>query len=64
MNRPMYLCIQFQPFHMVGSQPPAGYVDRSEWAQVQIEGGLKAVQCPDGLWRFPREIKKLKNPDA
>lgn len=55
--KPMYLCIQMQPFFKVGSKPPLGYVDRSEWAAVQIAGGLRPVQCPDGLWRFPQELK-------
>lgn len=40
----------------IGDLPPAGYIDRQEWARVQIRGGLKQQQCSGcNLWLFPQE---------
>jgi hypothetical protein len=49
--------------YKAGSLPPSGYVARHEWAWVQIRAGLRQVKCPDGLWRFPQEIKALEKPE-
>ena len=42
--------------YKVGDPPPAGYIARYEWAQVQLRGGLRQSKCPHCLrWRFPQE---------
>lgn len=40
-----------------GDPEPAGYLDRQEWAEVQIKAGLKQVQCGlCNLWKFPQQL--------
>ncbi len=40
-----------------GDQPPAGYLDWHEWAEVQHKAGLRQTQCGkcDG-WKYPQEM--------
>jgi len=41
---------------VVGDPPPSGYLDKHEWARVQLKGGLSQRPCPNcGRWRFPQE---------
>jgi hypothetical protein len=43
----------FQP----GDPAPDGYVERPEWARVQMEAGLEQSRCETcGLWKFPQEM--------
>ena len=43
-----------------GDQPPMGYIDRQEWADVQIKAGLKQEQCSlCGKWNFPQQIASV-----
>jgi len=47
--------------HAPGDPPPAGYVNWHEWAEIQIEAGLKAKRCDKcGLWKFPQDRCKHK----
>jgi len=44
--------------YKVGSMPPSGYIAWHEWAEAQIKGGLKQLQCAGcGLWLFQQEAK-------
>ncbi len=43
--------------HKPGDPPPEGYIDKAEWAAVQMKAGLKQRRCWScGLWRFPQEV--------
>lgn len=47
------ICRKFEPY----SQPPAGYMERHEWAQVQLRAGLRQKLCGFcSLWKFPQEL--------
>ena len=40
-----------------GSQPPAGYLDWHEWAEVQHKAGLRQKECAlCGKWKYPQEL--------
>ena len=48
-----------------GDPPPAGYLDRQEWARIQYKAGLRQDECGRCLrWKFPQELsaKILKTP--
>lgn len=52
-NRRFRASNEFQP----GSQPPEGYLAKQEWAQAQLQAGLKQSQCRHcGLWHFPQTV--------
>ena len=43
-----------------GDQPPTGYGDWHEWAEVQDKAGLKSRKCDQcGLWNYPQEIASV-----
>ena len=43
-----------------GDQPPDGYIDRQEWAKVQLKAGLKQERCSRCCrWRFPQQISSV-----
>ncbi len=43
-----------------GDQPPAGYLDRAEWAEVQMKAGLHQTRCPQCcLYKFPQELSSV-----
>lgn len=43
-----------------GDQPPEGYLDWHDWAEVQARAGLKQQQCGRCLkGRFPQELSPL-----
>jgi hypothetical protein len=49
--------MEFSGVYEVGSLPPPGYVDRSDWADAQLVGGLSQSQCPMCRnWKFPQEL--------
>ena len=40
-----------------GDPEPDGYIDRSEWAKVQLKAGLRQKRCGRcGLWFFPQQL--------
>ncbi len=40
-----------------GDQPPEGYLDWHEWAEVQHKAGLRQKTCGRcGKWKFPQEL--------
>ena len=48
-----------------GSQPPSGYIEWHEWAQVQDDAGIKQSQCPHcKLWFYPQEKNKHETCNA
>lgn len=50
------LCLVSAGFPKVGSQPPIGYMEWHEWADVQYKAGLRQRICPRcSKWRFPQE---------
>jgi hypothetical protein len=51
-----WLCVLIVPEFKRGDPPPSGYLERAEWARVQLRAGLRQKRCPScGLWRFPQE---------
>lgn len=49
------ICISKGPFKP-GDQPPAGYNDRIDWANIQYRAGLRQVRRACGRFHFPSEI--------
>ena len=44
-----------------GDMPPGGYCDRQEWARVQLQAGLRQVNCNHcGLFRFPQQLSRTE----
>ena len=44
-----------------GDPPPDGYLDRQEWAEVQMAAGLKPAQCCWCCkWFFPQGLSDRK----
>ncbi len=42
--------------NLVGTQAPQGYMQKYEWAALQLAAGLRQSQCPRCLlWKFPQE---------
>ena len=40
-----------------GDQPPTGYIDWHEWAEVQHKAGLRQKECGRcGKWKYPQEL--------
>jgi hypothetical protein len=40
-----------------GDQPPTGYLDWHEWAEVQHKAGLRQTECGRcGKWKYPQEL--------
>jgi len=40
-----------------GDQPPTGYLDWHEWAEVQHKAGLRQKECGRcGKWKYPQEL--------
>jgi hypothetical protein len=40
-----------------GDPQPEGYLDRQEWARVQLKAGLRQRRCPRcSLWKFPQQF--------
>ena len=53
-QRPGIVCIRGE--HKPGDQPPTGYADWIDWADVQHKAGLRQHRCPTcRKWRFPQE---------
>ena len=45
--------------YMPGSQPPTGYLDWHEWAEVQHKAGLRQKECATcGKWKYPQELSE------
>ena len=45
-----------------GDQPPIGYLDRQEWAEVQMKAGLRQRQCSKcSKWCFPQQLSSDVN---
>lgn len=51
--------VDIVPVYKAGDPPceePEGYLNRAEWARVQLAAGLTQRQCPHCyLWNFPQE---------
>lgn len=44
-----------------GDQPPDGYLEWYEWAEMQRKAGIKQVQCIScGIWKTPQELSDKK----
>lgn len=56
--RAKVVCLQEVAEFKVGDPPPRDYVAWHVWAGVQYRGGLRQVQDPNGLWKFPQELSK------
>lgn len=52
---------EIQGMYEVGSMPPDGYIAWDNWAEAQVKGGLKQIQCEGcKLYLFPQEIELHK----
>lgn len=52
-NGILTLAGDYQP----GDMGPIGYMEREEWAVVQMKAGLHQVACGRcGEWKFPQEL--------
>jgi len=57
MSFPRIIHLSWTPDYKVGDPMPDGYVDRQEWAEVQMKAGLKQEQCGGcSLWKFPFQM--------
>lgn len=53
--------IDTTPTFKAGDPAPDGYLDRHEWAQVQLRAGLRQSRCRKCmLWLFPQQHKDHK----
>jgi NMD protein affecting ribosome stability and mRNA decay len=49
--------VHYTPEFRPGDPEPEGYIDRQEWARVQMKAGLRQTQCPDcSRWKFPQQL--------
>jgi len=49
--------VTYTPDFKPGDPQPDGYIDRQEWARVQMKAGLRQTQCPDcSRWQFPQQF--------
>lgn len=49
--------IDIMPVFHAGDPCPEGYLERCEWARVQMKAGLRQKQCRRcELWFFPQEM--------
>jgi len=56
VTRAATACILGSPKYEVGSQPPEGYTQWFDWAEVQHKGGLRQKRCIEcGKYRYPQE---------
>lgn len=55
---PMRLaCLLVMPDYKPGDQPPEGYLQWQEWAEVQHRAGRRQKPCGHcGRWKYPQEI--------
>ena len=54
---PRLIHLSCTPDYKVGDPQPDGYIDRQEWAAVQMKAGLKQEQCGwCSRWKFPFEM--------
>lgn len=54
-----------ESIYKAGSQPPKGYREWHEWADVQIASGLRQRKCIlCSKWYFPQEAAKHESRDA
>jgi hypothetical protein len=50
-------CVLIVPKFKPGDQPPAGYLEWHDWADVQHRAGIRQSKCDVcGLWRYPQEV--------
>lgn len=50
-------CLLVMPEYKPGDQPPEGYLQWHEWAEVQHKAGLRQKPCGVcGKWKYPQEI--------
>ena len=57
MKFPHLVHLSITPDYKVGDPMPHGYIDRQEWAAVQMKAGLKQEQCGWCCrWKFPFEM--------
>jgi len=48
--------VSITPDFAPGDPAPSGYIDRAEWARVQLGAGLRQARCNTcGLLHFPQE---------
>ena len=53
-----HVCILTSGEYEPGDQPPDGYIQRQEWARVQMKAGLRQAKCPGCFkWLFPQQVK-------
>lgn len=56
MSESGLVCLLRSKQYKPGDPQPEGYLDRQDWARVQLRAGLKQRQCPVcGRWRFPQQ---------
>lgn len=54
---PPFMCLLITPEFKAGDPAPTGYLEKSEWARVQLKAGLRQKKCRVcGLWKFPQEV--------
>lgn len=50
------ICILITQYFKPGDSIPPGYLDRQEWARVQLAAGLRQKRRDCGYFHFPQEI--------
>jgi len=50
-------CLLVGGTYMPGDLPPEGYLQKHEWADVQLKSGLRQKECGKcSKWKFPQEL--------
>jgi hypothetical protein len=53
-------CLLVQPTFKPGDQPPEGYLEWHEWAEVQRKAGIKQQMCGRCCrWKTPQELSDI-----
>ena len=55
-------CFLVQERYKAGDPAPSGYLQQSEWAEVQLKAGLRQKECGRcGKWKFPQELSDVSD---
>jgi hypothetical protein len=53
-------CFLVHEQYKAGDPAPIGYLQQSEWAEVQLKAGLRQRECGRcGKWKFPQELSGM-----